>query len=87
MEKYYISTEFEKRCTENNIEIEDVRLYCNEGVLYEFKTREDLMKAMDIYVDIANGNGWIDCEEGYRFEVTSCGDVHHLFDMYPPDLD
>ena len=52
MEQFYLGKEFEKRCQELGIEIEDARYFCNEGVVYEFKSVEDLITMIPEYVKL-----------------------------------
>ena len=77
----YPSKIFEQRCEEAGIEFQDVRHYCNEGTIYEFKTKEELMNATALYF-----TAYINDPEGFRVEISSVGDVHHLFDEYPDEL-
>lgn len=79
--EFYLDKEFEKRCEKAVIDIKDARHYCNEGTIYEFKSRNDLMKAQAIYFGLT-----LHCPEGFRVEFWSCGDVHHMFSKYP-DID
>lgn len=78
MEGFYLNKEFEKRCEELGVEIQDARYFCNEGVVYEFKSSEDLITMIPEYVKL----GMCD-PEGFKFSVKCCGDTFFLFDQYP----
>jgi len=85
MEEYSQSQEFRRRCGEENIHIEDERLYCNEGVLYEFSHFEDLEKAIMAYLDTAvrDSNG-INVKFTVKADLENC--TYLLFDSYPDEL-
>ena len=82
MEEFYLDQEFEEKCKEAGIEPDDVRYYCNEGTIYEFNSQEELLKAAQIYLQLATKD-----PDGFRVEVTNVGGIHHLYSQYPPDVD
>ena len=80
MEQFYLGKEFEKRCQELGIEIEDARYFCNEGVVYEFKSVEDLITMIPEYVKLGMQD-----PDGFKFTITCTEGTYLLFDQYPDE--
>ena len=50
-EDFYINDVFQEKCRQDNVHIEDVEHWTNEGTRFEFKRYDDLEKAVKIYLD------------------------------------
>lgn len=81
MEQFDLGKEFCNRCDALGIEIVDARYFVNEGVVYEFKSAEDLITVIPEYVKLGMQD-----PDGFKFTVTCTEDTYLLFDQYP-DLD
>lgn len=77
MEQFNLGKEFERQCLEAGVEIEDTRYFCNEGVVYEFKSAKDLITVIPEYVELGMQD-----PDGFKFTVTCTEDTYLLFDQY-----